>query len=149
MQHIGDKSFKTAMRWQMHQGLPWWGGDSESSTRILQLEANPIGSPSERPSGTPSVGGTLDWGVDSSSTSTSIPSSRCSTSQLEVYECSCNDMLCKLSLRERWKAHIILSKHMTSKFIFLGCIDFVSRDQINIALENQRTMYVLVGQFAV
>jgi hypothetical protein len=58
-------------------------------------------------------------------------------------------MLYKLSLRERWKAHLLLSKHMTSKFIFLGYIVFVQRDQINLSLENQRTIYVLVGQFAV
>jgi hypothetical protein len=58
-------------------------------------------------------------------------------------------MLYKLSLRERWKAHLLSSKHMTSKFIFLGCIVFVQRDQINLSLENQRTIYVLVGQFAV
>jgi hypothetical protein len=143
MQHISDKSFKTARRWQMHRGLPWWGGELGSSTRILQLAANPIGAPSGGPSETTSVGEVSDVGVDSSSTSTSNSSSRRSTSQLELYECSGNDMLCKLSFRERWKAHILSTKHMIIILIFLGNIVFAQRDQIKITLENQRTIYIL------
>jgi hypothetical protein len=138
MQHISDKKFKTR-RWQMHRGLPWWGGESGSSTRILRLAANTIGAPSE----TTSVGAVSDVGADSSSTSTSNSSSRCSTSQLQVYECSCNDRLCNLSLRERWKAHILSTKHMIIILIFLGNIIFAQRDQIKITLENQRTIYIL------
>jgi hypothetical protein len=141
MQHISDKSFKTT-RWKMHPGLPWWG-ESGSSTRILQFEANPIGAPSGGPSETTSVGAVLDVGAGSSSTSTSNSSSRCSTSQFQVYECSCNDRLCNLSLRERWKAHILSTKHMIIIVIFLGNIVFAQRDQIKITLENQRTIYIL------
>jgi hypothetical protein len=37
----------------------------------------------------------------------------------------------------------------TSIFIFLGCIVFAQRDQINLSLEHQRTIYVLVGHFVV
>ena len=77
----------------MHWGLPWWGRESGSSTRILQLAAKPTRAPWEGPSG-----GTSDGGTSYSSTSTSTSSSRCSTSQSQVYECSCNDMPCKLSL---------------------------------------------------
>jgi hypothetical protein len=71
--------------------------ESGSTTRILQLVANPTGAPSRGPSKTTSVGEASDVVTNSSSTSTSNYSSRCSTSQSQVYECSCNDMLCKLS----------------------------------------------------
>ena len=81
----------------MHQGLPWWGGESGSSTRMLQLAAKPTWAPLEEPSGTPLVGEASDCGSGSSSTSTSISSSRCSTSQLQVYGCLWNVMKCKLS----------------------------------------------------
>ena len=64
---------------------------------MLQLAANPIGASSRGPSETTLVVEVSDVGADSSSTSTSNSSSRCFSSQLEVYECSCNDMLCKLS----------------------------------------------------
>jgi hypothetical protein len=90
----------------------------------LQLAANRVGALSGGPLETTSVGEVSDVGADSSSTSTSNSSSRCSTSQLEVYECSCNDMLCKLSFRERWKAHIFLIKDMTITLMFLGNIGF-------------------------
>ena len=146
MQHISDKSLKTTKRWQMHRGLPWWGGESGSSTRILQLAANSIGAPSGGPSETTSVGEVSDVGADSSSTSNS--SSKCSKSQLKVYECSCNDMLCKLSFRQRWKAHILSTKHMIIILIFLGNIVFAQMDQIKITLENQRTIYTKVDQLA-
>jgi hypothetical protein len=141
MQHISDKSLKTTRMWQMHRGLHWWGGESGSSTRILQLAANPIGAPSGGPSKTTSVGAVSDVGADSSSTSNS--SSRCSTSQLEVYECSYNYMQCRLAFSERWKAHIFLTKDMTITLMFLGGIVFAQRDQIKITLENQRTIYIL------
>ena len=78
--------------------MPWWGGEWGSSTIMLQLAAKLTGALSEQPSGTTWVGEASSWGTISSSTSTSISSSRCSTSQLELYECSCNDMSCKLSL---------------------------------------------------
>jgi hypothetical protein len=90
----------------------------------LQLAANPIGAPSGGLSETTSVGEVSDVGADSFSTSTSNSSSRCSTSQLEVYEFSCNDMLCKFSFRERWKAHIFLTKVLTITLMFLGNIVF-------------------------
>jgi hypothetical protein len=80
--------------------LPLWGGESGSSTRILQLAANPNGAPYRGPSVTTSVGKVSDGGIGSPSTSTSNSSSRCSTSQFEVYECLCNNMLCKFSLGE-------------------------------------------------
>jgi hypothetical protein len=108
---------------------------------MLQLATNPTRAPSGGPSETTSVGEVSDLGTGSPSTSNS--SSRCSTSQLKIYECSCNDMLCKLSLRERWKDHILLSKHMTS------ICKLSRRDQFDLALKNQRTIYVLVGQLAV
>jgi hypothetical protein len=91
---------------------------------MLQLAAYPIGAPYGGPSETTSVGAVLDAGADSSSTSTLNSSSRCSTSQLEVYECSCNDMPCKLVFSERWKAHIFLTKDMTITLMFLGSIVF-------------------------
>jgi hypothetical protein len=103
----------------------------------LQLAANPIRAPSGGPLETTSVGAVSDVGAGSSSTS--ISSSRCSTSQFQVYECSCNDRLCNLSFRERWKAHILSTKHMIIIPIFLGNIVFAQRDQIKITLENQRT----------
>jgi hypothetical protein len=58
-------------------------------------------------------------------------------------------MICKLSIRERWKAHIILSKHMTNIFILLGCIAFVQRDQINLSLENRKIIYASFDKFVV
>jgi hypothetical protein len=91
---------------------------------MLQLAANPTGTPSGGPLETTSVGEVLDVGIGFPSTSTSNSSSRCSTSQLEVYECSCNDMLCKLSFRERWNTHIFLTKDMTITLMFLGNIVF-------------------------
>ena len=69
--------------------------ESGSTARILQLVANPTRAPSRGPLETTSVGEASDVVTDSSSTSNS--SSRCSTSQSQVYECSCNGMLCKLS----------------------------------------------------
>jgi hypothetical protein len=51
-------------------------------------------------------------------------------------------MLCKLSFRVRWKAHILSTKHMIIIPIFLCNIVFAQRDQIKIALENQRTIYI-------
>jgi hypothetical protein len=57
-------------------------------------------------------------------------------------------MLCNLSLRERWKAHILSIKHMIIIHIFLGNIVFAPRDQIKITLENQRTIYAKVDQLA-
>jgi hypothetical protein len=87
-------------------------------------------------------------GADSSSTSTSNSSSRCSTSQFQVYEWSCNDRLCNLSLRERWKAHILSTKHMIIILIFLGNVIFAQRDQNKITLENQRAIYTKVDQLA-
>jgi hypothetical protein len=89
------------------------------------LAANPTGAPSGGPLEITSVGEVLDGGIGSPSTSTSNSSSRCSTSQFEVYECSCNEMLCKLSFRERWKTYIFLIKDMTIIFMFLGSIVFV------------------------
>jgi hypothetical protein len=71
------------------------------------------------------VGEVSDGGTGYPSTSTSNSSSRCSTSQFEVYECSCNEMLCKLSFRERWKTYIFITKDMTNIFIFLVSIVFV------------------------
>jgi hypothetical protein len=124
MQHISDKSFKIARRWQMYRGLPWWGVESGSSTKILQLAVNPTGAPSGGPLEITSVGEVSDGGTGSPSTSTSNFSSRCSTSQFEVYECSCNEMLCKLSFRERWKTYIFLTKDMIIIFTFLGSIVF-------------------------
>jgi hypothetical protein len=109
----------------------------------LELAANPIGAPSGGPSETTSVGAVSDVGADTSSTSTLNSSSRCSTSQLEVYECSCNDMPCKLAFSERWKALIFLTKDMTITQMFLGSIVFTQRDQIKITLQNQRTIYIL------
>jgi hypothetical protein len=91
---------------------------------MLQLAANPTGAPSGRPSETTTVGEVSDVGTGSPSTSTSNSSSRFSTSQLEVYECSCNDILCKLSFRERWNTHIFLTKDMTITLMFLGNIVF-------------------------
>jgi hypothetical protein len=89
------------------------------------LAANPIGAASGGPLEITLVGEVLDVGTGYPSTSTSNSSSRCSTSQLKVYECSCNEMLCKLSFRERWKTHIFITKDMTIIFMFLGNIVFV------------------------
>jgi hypothetical protein len=89
------------------------------------LAANPIGAPSGGPLAITSAGEVSDGGTGSPSTSTSNSSSRCSTSQFKVYECSCNEMLCKLSFRERWKTYIFLIKDMTIIFMFLGSIVFV------------------------
>jgi hypothetical protein len=125
MQHISDKNFKIARRWQMHRGLPWWGGESGSSTKILPLAANPTGGPSGGPLEITSVGEVSDGGIGSPSTSTSNSSSRCSTSHFEVYECLCNEMPCKLSFRERWKTYIFISKDMAIIFTFLGRIVFI------------------------
>jgi hypothetical protein len=71
MQHISDKSLKQQGVTNA-LGLPWWGGESGSSTRILQLAANPIGAPSGGPLETTSVGAVLDVGASSSSTSLQI-----------------------------------------------------------------------------
>jgi hypothetical protein len=87
------------------------------------LAANPIGAPSGGPSEITSVGEVSDGGTGSPSTSTSNSSSRCST--IQVYECPCNEMLCKLSFRERWKTYIFITKDMTIIFMFLGNIVFV------------------------
>jgi hypothetical protein len=89
------------------------------------LAANPIGAPFGGPSAITSVGEVSDGGTGPLSTSTSNSSSRCSTSQFDVYECSCNDMLCKLSFRERWKTLHIITKDMTIIFMFLGNIVLV------------------------
>jgi hypothetical protein len=107
------------------QGSGKWGGESGSSTKLLQLAANPIGAPSGGPSAITSVGEVSDGGTGSLCTSTSNSSSRCSISQFKVYECSCNDMLCKLSFRERWKTYIFITKDMTIIFMFLGHIVLV------------------------
>jgi hypothetical protein len=89
------------------------------------LAANPIGAPSGGPLAITSAGEVSDGGTGSPSTSTSNSSSRCSTSQFKVYECSCNEMLCKLSFIERWKTYIFITKDMTIIFMFMGSIVFI------------------------
>jgi hypothetical protein len=64
----------------MHRGLP---NRRRRSKNFLQLDETPP----------------LDQQYLGQTSSSNITSSRCSTSQLPIHECLCNDMICKLSQR--------------------------------------------------